>query len=138
MRFQLFARLGFAVVLAATGVAGATDMTLQQVTFPERNQIEVPFARDSKAPEATLTADVDFREGQASASLKYRDMKPAILFGGDVTCYVLWAVTPDGTADNLGEALGAERERFRGFFDRAEVVCDDGDRRVQSSGVGAV
>ena len=30
-------------------------------------------------------------------------MKPAILFGGDVTCYVLWAVTPDGTADNLGE-----------------------------------
>ncbi len=103
MRIQLFARLGFAVVLAMTGVAGATDMTLEQVIFPERNQIEVPFARDSRAPEATLTADVDFREGQASVSLKYRDMKPAILFGGDVTCYVVWAVTRDGTADNLGE-----------------------------------
>jgi outer membrane protein OmpA-like peptidoglycan-associated protein len=103
MRFQLFAKLGVAVLVATTGMAGATDLTLQQITFPERNQIEVTFARDSKAPEATLTAEVEFREGQASISLRYRDMKPAILFGGDVTCYVLWAVTPDGTTDNLGE-----------------------------------
>jgi outer membrane protein OmpA-like peptidoglycan-associated protein len=78
-------------------------MTLQQVTFPERNQIEVTFARDSRAPEATLVAEVEYSEGQANTSLRYRDMKPAILFGGDVTCYVLWAVTPNGTTDNLGE-----------------------------------
>ena len=61
------------------------------------------FARDPRAPDANLVADVDFREGQASMNIRFRDMKPAILFGGDVTCYVLWAVTPDGTADNLGE-----------------------------------
>ncbi|MCJ7753031.1 MAG: hypothetical protein MUP13_00560, partial [Thermoanaerobaculales bacterium] len=106
MRFQLFARFGvvdLGAMTGAAGVAGATDLTLQQVTFPERNQIEVTFSRDSRAPEATLTAEVDFREGQANTNLKYRDMKPAILFGGDVTCFGLWAVTPDGTTDNLGE-----------------------------------
>jgi outer membrane protein OmpA-like peptidoglycan-associated protein len=36
-------------------------------------------------------------------NIRFRSMKPAILFGGDVTCYVLWAVTRDGTVENLGE-----------------------------------
>ena len=103
MKNRTIARLVVAVLAAMIGTADAVEVNLQQITFPERNQIEVTFARDSKAPEATLTAEVDFREGQANTSLKYRDMKPAILFGGDVTCFVLWAVTPDGTTDNLGE-----------------------------------
>jgi outer membrane protein OmpA-like peptidoglycan-associated protein len=30
-------------------------------------------------------------------------MKPAILFGGDVTSYVLWAIDRGGTVENLGE-----------------------------------
>jgi outer membrane protein OmpA-like peptidoglycan-associated protein len=30
-------------------------------------------------------------------------MKPAILFGGNVTSYVVWAVTRDGSTENLGE-----------------------------------
>jgi outer membrane protein OmpA-like peptidoglycan-associated protein len=30
-------------------------------------------------------------------------MKPAVLFSGDVTCYVLWAVNRDGVPENLGE-----------------------------------
>jgi outer membrane protein OmpA-like peptidoglycan-associated protein len=33
-------------------------------------------------------------------------MKPAILFGGDVSTYVLWAITRDGDVENLGEVLG--------------------------------
>jgi outer membrane protein OmpA-like peptidoglycan-associated protein len=103
MLSRKFAGLGVVSLIAMAGAAAAADMTLQQVTYPERNQIEVTFGRDSKAPEATLTADVEYREGQANINLKFRDMKPAILFGGDVTSYVLWAVTPDGTTDNLGE-----------------------------------
>ena len=85
------------------GVSAATDITLKQVTFPERNQITITFSRDSRAPAAVLTAEVQYREGQAKIDLKFREMKPAILFGGDVTCYVLWAVALDGTVENLGE-----------------------------------
>jgi outer membrane protein OmpA-like peptidoglycan-associated protein len=73
------------------------------VTFPERNQVNLDFSRDSRAPEATLTAEVQYREGQAKIDLRFREMKPAILFGGDVTCYVLWAAALDGTVENLGE-----------------------------------
>jgi len=32
-------------------------------------------------------------------------MKPAVLFAGDVTCYVVWAVSRDGVAENLGELV---------------------------------
>lgn len=103
MRFHRIARTTIGLLAALSGTAGATDLTLQQVTFPERNQIEIDFVRDSRAPDATLTADVEYREGQASMKVKFRDMKPAVLFGGDVTSYVLWAVTRDGTAENLGE-----------------------------------
>ena len=35
-------------------------------------------------------------------------MKPAVLFAGDVTCYVVWAVTRDGAAENLGELVVRE------------------------------
>lgn len=95
------------IVLMATtlvvGYAGAIEVTLDQVTFPERKKIEIGFARDKRAPEATVVADVEYREGQANINIRFHEMKPAILFGGDVTCYVLWAVTRDGTAENLGE-----------------------------------
>ncbi len=55
-------------------------------------------------------------------------MKPAILFGGDVTCYVLWAVTRDGTVENMGELWVRDASETRRVFDRFEIVRDDGDR----------
>lgn len=103
MRFNTRAWIAALIMGAAFGAADAVEMGLQQVTFPERNEIEVGFSRDSRAPEATVIAEVEYREGQANMNLRFRNMKPAILFGGDVTCYVLWAVTPDGTTENLGE-----------------------------------
>ena len=90
-------------VILFSAVGEATEVTLNQVTFPERNQIDIGFVRDQRAPEATMIAEVQYREGQAEMKIKFREMKPAILFAGDVTCYVLWAVTRDGTVENMGE-----------------------------------
>jgi len=94
----------FVVMLLGLSIgASATEISLKQVTFPERKQVNIDFSRDSRAPEATLTATVQYREGQAKIDLKFYEMKPAVLFGGDVTCYVLWAAALDGTVENLGE-----------------------------------
>jgi outer membrane protein OmpA-like peptidoglycan-associated protein len=35
--------------------------------------------------------------------MKYSKMAPAVLFGGQINAWVLWAVAPDGLASNLGE-----------------------------------
>ena len=103
MKSKSLALMMVAAVMLVYGVAEATEVTLNQVTFPERNQIEIDFVSDQRAPEATMTAEVEYGEGQAEMNIRYKEMKPAILFGGDVTCYVLWAVTRDGTVENMGE-----------------------------------
>jgi len=95
--------LVMAALTLLPGVVEAAEVTLNQVTFPERNQIEIGFVRDQRAPDATVIGEVQYREGQADMKIRFREMKPAILFGGDVTCYVLWAVTRDGTVENMGE-----------------------------------
>jgi outer membrane protein OmpA-like peptidoglycan-associated protein len=91
------------IAFAAVGQVYAADVTLHQVTFPEKKTIDVEFSRTRQAPMATLKADVKIFEGQAQIELKFQNMKPAVLFGGDVTSYVLWAITRDGTTENLGE-----------------------------------
>ena len=36
-------------------------------------------------------------------------MEPAVLFAGDISAYVLWAVTLDGTTENLGEVIADKK-----------------------------
>jgi outer membrane protein OmpA-like peptidoglycan-associated protein len=98
-----------ALVLAAAAMMGlatsasALDITLNAVQFPERKSIDVDFAPTGRAPRAEVRAEVEFREGQAQIDISFKHMRPAVLFGGDVTSFVVWAVTRDGHAENLGE-----------------------------------
>ncbi|HEX5854658.1 MAG TPA: OmpA family protein, partial [Thermoanaerobaculia bacterium] len=57
---------------------------------------------------ATAEASVKFAGGQARIKVSFRAMEPAILFGGDISSYVVWAVTRDGVAENLGELIVSE------------------------------
>lgn len=103
MKLRVFRALATVLALGLTTAATATDLILNQVTFPERKEIDLEFSRDQRAPMAELKAEVEYQEGQALIDLKLRQMKPAILFGGDVTSYVLWAIDRGGTVENLGE-----------------------------------
>jgi outer membrane protein OmpA-like peptidoglycan-associated protein len=97
-----------ALALAA-GAALAGDVNLTAVQFPDRTSIDVPLARTSATPaRATAEASVKIAGGQARIRLSFRSMEPAILFGGDITSYDVWAVTRDGVAENLGELVVSE------------------------------
>jgi outer membrane protein OmpA-like peptidoglycan-associated protein len=95
--------LSLAVLLCAP--AQALELQLHSVQFPERTEVDLDFTSRPGAPSARVRAEVTYRDGQAQINLKYDDMKPAILYGGDVTCYVLWGVGRDGVAENLGEMI---------------------------------
>ncbi len=101
--------MGIPLVLALVGLcgaeAGALELEMQAVQFPERDQIKLDLVPRPGAPAAKMKAEILYRDGQARVELSYDDMKPAVLFGGDVTCYVLWAVREDGRWDNLGEVI---------------------------------
>jgi outer membrane protein OmpA-like peptidoglycan-associated protein len=99
--------LAVILLLVATSAASlaAEAVELQSVAFPEKRAIDLPIVNRPAAPAARITAEVIHRQGQAKIEVSFTKMKPAILFGGDVTCYVVWAVTRDGNAENLGELL---------------------------------
>jgi outer membrane protein OmpA-like peptidoglycan-associated protein len=83
----------------------AAPVKLHDVQFPEKRPVELSFTATPIAPAAQVSAEVTYRQGQARIELVFDDIKPAILFGGDVTCFVVWAVTRDGQVENLGELL---------------------------------
>lgn len=95
----------FAVLLATTALtSAANESSLNVILYPDNRSVDVPFAPTGRGPTgATLSADVELSHGQARIDIDYRKMQPAILFGGNVTCYVVWAVSRSGIYENLGE-----------------------------------
>ncbi len=102
-RMKLSFVAAVAAFVALANIANATDLTLHAVQYPTNSGVKLGFSATAQAPAAELGAKVNLKEGEALVDLSWSDLKPALLFGGDVSCYVLWAVTPGGFAKNLGE-----------------------------------
>lgn len=95
--------VGFVITLCPLG-AGAAELTLFAPLYPTGNSVSLDMIATPQAPNARVEAKVTFtKSGQADIEVSFRDMKPAVLFGGDITAYVVWAVSKDGRAVNLGE-----------------------------------
>jgi outer membrane protein OmpA-like peptidoglycan-associated protein len=89
----------------ALGVAGgsARAYELNAVLYPEGSKVPVTFETTDRAPIAKLQAAVSVERGQAFIDVEWSKLEPALLFGGDVNCWVMWVMTPDGMAVTLGE-----------------------------------
>ena len=83
--------------------AHAADVALNAVLYPDGQKTDVKFITTDRAPKAMLSATVKPEQGQSWVDVKWSKLEPALLFGGDVNCWVLWTVTPDGTAFSQGE-----------------------------------
>jgi outer membrane protein OmpA-like peptidoglycan-associated protein len=65
----------------------------------------VDFRGTTLMPEITGRAKVDGKEGRLAIDVELQHIQPPLKFGGQYLTYVLWAVTPEGRAVNLGEVL---------------------------------
>ena len=92
-----------AVLSLATTGAPAADLTLNAVLYPDGQKTDVTFQTTDRAPKAKLTGTVRSQQGQSQIEISWSKLEPALLFGGDINCWVLWTITPDGTAQALGE-----------------------------------
>jgi outer membrane protein OmpA-like peptidoglycan-associated protein len=94
-----------AFLLTASALMAA-EIQLTALLLPQGKPFALGFSRTPRAPSKSyITATVKVEKAQSSISLNFEKMEPAILFAGDMTCYALWAVAIDGTADNLGEIV---------------------------------
>ncbi|MCZ6649314.1 MAG: OmpA family protein [Acidobacteria bacterium] len=90
------------MVMLGGGVVTAAEVGLTSVLYPENKQVKLPISGTQRAPAANISGTVRFGSGQSSITLDYKQLPPAVLFGGDIVSYTVWAVSPDGVAENLG------------------------------------
>ncbi len=83
--------------------APPAEVELRVINFREGQKVEFQMVPSQRVPGSLLTAKVEFQEGQHRIEISYNHMQPAVVFGGDISCYVLWAVNREGTYENLGE-----------------------------------
>ncbi|MGB9835466.1 MAG: OmpA family protein [Candidatus Saccharicenans sp.] len=87
------------------------EVQLKALTMPQGKKIQLNFNKTDRAPaKAVLAASLSYDKGITRIDLNYEKMEPAILFAGNITTYVLWALSPDGSYENLGELMVDKKE----------------------------
>jgi outer membrane protein OmpA-like peptidoglycan-associated protein len=114
---RVFTMLAVAMLFA--GVTSAGDIGLTSVLYPDGKGVDVPISGTQRAPAAVISAKVKHQSGQSSIQIPYKNLPPAVLFGGDIVSYVVWAVSPDGTFENVG-GLANDAEKGTANFSTAK------------------
>jgi outer membrane protein OmpA-like peptidoglycan-associated protein len=73
----------------------------------------VDFRGTDLMPAITGRAKVDGKVGRLAIDVELAHIQPPIKFGGQYLTYVLWAITPEGRAVNLGEVLPGDNGKSK-------------------------
>jgi len=80
--------------------------TTKAINYRHRSgSTRVDFRGTALMPQATGEAKVESRQGDIRISVDAEKLMPASTFGGEYLTYVLWAISPEGRPENLGEIL---------------------------------
>lgn len=72
---------------------------------------KVDFKGTALLPQARGQAKVESKKGYIEIEVEFDGLRPASAFGPEYLTYVLWAISPEGRATNLGEILLDDRGR---------------------------
>ena len=97
-----------------------TARTTKAVNYRHRGgSTEVSFRGTDLMPEVGGHAKVEGKGGRLTINAEFTHLQPASTLGGQFLTYVLWAITPEGRAVNLGEVLPGENGK-----DKLDVTTD--------------
>jgi len=96
--------LAISMLALSAFAQGDNRRTTIAITYPLDQTIEVPFRGTTRLPRLRGDAKVR-RQGRRGTRvvLDIDNMPRAYELGGAYTTFVLWAISPDGHVDNLGE-----------------------------------
>jgi outer membrane protein OmpA-like peptidoglycan-associated protein len=104
--FRVAAALLFALLLSAPAVFAQADSRRETVavSYPLEQTVSLKFRGTTRLPRLTGSAKVR-RTGRRNTrvELSVDNLPRAYEVGAVYTTYVLWAISPEGHADNLGE-----------------------------------
>ena len=80
--------------------------TMKAINYNHRSgSTHIGFQGTTLMPKATGEAKVESKQGVIKIDAEMQKLEPAGKFGPEYLTYVIWAVTPEGRATNVGEVL---------------------------------
>jgi len=80
--------------------------SVQAVNYEHRSgSSKVDFAGTDLMPSANGVAKINSKRGSIAIEAEFGDLQKPTTFGNEYLTYVLWAISPEGRAVNLGEVL---------------------------------
>ena len=88
--------------------------SVQAVNYRHRSgATDVDFAGTALLPSADGNAKVRSKRGTMEVEAEFGNLQSPTTFGGEYLTYVLWAISPEGRAVNLGEVLVGGNDRSK-------------------------
>lgn len=82
------------------------ERTTKAINYQHRNgATKIDFRGTPLLPAARGEAKVESKQGYIEIEVEFDDLQSATRFGPEYLTYVMWAVTPQGRATNLGEVI---------------------------------
>src|SRR6266852_1786953 len=80
--------------------------TTKAINYRHRSgSTKIDFRGTALMPEARGEAQVESKQGVIKIDAQMEKMQPATAYGPEYLTYVMWAITPEGRATNVGEVL---------------------------------
>ena len=88
--------------------------SVQAVNYQHRSgSSKLDFAGTDLMPSANGVAEVNSKRGSIAIQAEFGDLQKPMTFGNEYLTYVLWAISPEGRAVNLGEVLVGGNHRSK-------------------------
>jgi outer membrane protein OmpA-like peptidoglycan-associated protein len=88
--------------------------TVQAVNYQHKSGVsDVDFAGTALLPSADGKAKVRSKRGTMEVEAEFGNLQNPTTFGGEYLTYVMWAISPEGRAVNLGEVLVGGNDRSK-------------------------
>src|SRR5690348_3694209 len=91
-----------------------TSRSVQAVNYKHRSGAsKLDFAGTDLMPAATGQAKVESKKGYTEIEVEFGSLQTPTIFGNEYLTYILWAISPEGRAVNLGEVLVGGNHRSK-------------------------
>jgi outer membrane protein OmpA-like peptidoglycan-associated protein len=88
--------------------------SVQAVNYKHRGgATKLDFAGTSLMPQANGQAKVESKKGYIEIEVEFGNLQKPTVFGNEYLTYILWAISPEGRAVNLGEILVGDNHRSK-------------------------
>ena len=88
--------------------------TVQAVNYQHRSgATKLDFAGTDLMPSANGEAKINSKRGSIEIKAEFGNLRKPTTFGNEYLTYILWAISPEGRAVNLGEVLLGDNHRSK-------------------------